>query len=152
MWDLSGPESNCVSCFGKWILYHWATREAPLLLSWVIAWPPLVDSLSISGKYKCLVQRAFTWNRYMPTSSLIACSIFPLLFHPFFDASVNYFINIRTALGYRIAQNGSPINNYVISNLHIEKQPRLDKTRWGDTLRAGWLSSRIVEVGMSKSS
>ena len=88
----------------------------------------------------------------MPTSSLIAFSIFPLLFHPFFDASVNYFINIGTALGYRIAQNCSPINNYVISNLHVEKQPHIDKTQWGARLRAGWLSSRIVEVGMSKSS
>ena len=65
----------------------------------------------------------------MPTLSLIAFSTFPLLFHPFFDASsVNYFINIGTALGYRIAQNSSPINNFVISNQHTEKQPHLDKT------------------------
>ena len=31
MWDLSSPtrDRTCVPCIGRWILYHWATREVP---------------------------------------------------------------------------------------------------------------------------
>ena len=37
MWDL--PRSGikpCISCIGRWILHHWATREAP---NHVFKWP-----------------------------------------------------------------------------------------------------------------
>ena len=33
MWDLSSPtgDQTCVHCIGRWILYHWTTREVPKL-------------------------------------------------------------------------------------------------------------------------
>ena len=35
---------TCVSCIGKWILYHWATREAPSFL-FIVSSPHLGNSL-----------------------------------------------------------------------------------------------------------
>ena len=46
MWDLSflTRDRTCIPCIGRWILYHWTTREVPaFLLLNSMSWNPFIN-------------------------------------------------------------------------------------------------------------
>ena len=63
-------DQTCISCIGRQIIYHWATREAPLCLSW--AW----------YFWRVLIGYFVEWS----SKSLGQCGVyqfFPLYLHHF---------------------------------------------------------------------
>ena len=67
--DIPDPgDWNCISCIGKWMLYHWAIREAQLellLLLWinVTALTSWLFYLLIFGSFQTLMKKC---DSYMP--------------------------------------------------------------------------------------
>ena len=77
-----------VSCIGRWILYHWATRGAPNMF--FIKWSPCLSAFIIMDKvvhrYVCLHKRKRQEIDHSPLSLWDACHCFlPLLPQAPFD-------------------------------------------------------------------
>ena len=49
------PDQNCISCIGRWILYHQATREAPTYIKSPLNLCPSFVKLHHTPQFSCVI-------------------------------------------------------------------------------------------------
>ena len=130
---------SCISCVGRWVLYHWATWEGVQSLShvWLFATPWIAArqaSLSITNSRSSL--RLTSIESVMPSSHLILCRPF-LLLSPI-PPSIRIFSNEST-----LCMRWPKYWSFSFSIIPSKEHPGLIPLEW-----TGWIS--LQSKGLSR--